>query len=182
MNLQGVIDKLDYLSDLGITAIWLTPTLENDMYMSYHGYASTDLYKIDERFGSNELYKELVNKAHEKGIKVIYDHVSNHIGINHPWVSNLPFESWINGTVEHHENANHNKTSIVDIYSNDSARELNSEGWFTDYMIDLNQRNEFVANYLIQNTIWWIEYSGIDGIREDTYRTPTKYLCQTGQK
>lgn len=168
-DLQGVIDKLDYLSDLGITAIWLTPTLENDMYMSYHGYAATDLYKIDKRFGSNELYKELVNKAHEKGIKVIYDHVSNHIGINHPWVSNLPFESWINGTVGHHENANHNKTSIVDIYSNDSAREINSEGWFTDYMIDLNQRNEFVANYLIQNTIWWIEYSGIDGIREDTY-------------
>lgn len=168
-DLQGVIDKLNYLKDLGITAIWLTPTLENKMYMSYHGYAATELYNIDERFGSNELYKKLVEEAHKRNIKVIYDHVSNHIGINHPWVENLPSPDWINGEVGNHKNANHNKTSIVDPYSNEYAEKLNETGWFTDYMIDLNQQNEFVANYIIQNTLWWIEYSGLDGIREDTY-------------
>jgi len=168
-DLQGVIDKLDYLKELGISAIWLTPTLENDMYMSYHGYAATDLYNIDKRFGSNELYKELVKLAKEKGIKVIYDHVANHAGVNHPWVENLPTEDWINGKVGDHLSANHDKISIVDIYSNEISQSFNEKGWFTNYMIDLNQENKFLANYLIQNTLWWIEYAGIDGIREDTY-------------
>jgi glycosidase len=168
-DLQGVIDKLDYLKELGITAIWLTPTLENKMYMSYHGYAATNLYKIDERFGSNELYKKLIKEAKAKGIKVIYDHVANHIGINHQWVKNLPSPGWINGTVEDHESANHDKPSIVDIHSNENSRSFNEKGWFTDYMIDLNQANPFLAKYIIQNTLWWIEYAGIDGIREDTY-------------
>lgn len=168
-DLQGVIDKLDYLSDLGISAIWFTPTLENNMYMSYHGYAATDLYNIDKRFGSNELYKELVKLAKEKGIKIIYDHVANHIGVNHIWVENLPTEDWINGKVGDHLSANHDKISIVDIYSNEISQSFNEKGWFTNYMIDLNQENKFLANYLIQNTLWWIEYAGIDGIREDTY-------------
>ena len=168
-DLQGVIDKLDYIKDLGFTAIWLTPTLENDMYMSYHGYAATDLYKIDDRFGSNELYKTLVHTAKQKGIKVIYDHVANHIGINHKWISNLPTKDWINGTLENHERANHDKISIVDMHSDENSRSFNEKGWFTDYMIDMNQANPFLAKYLIQNTIWWVEYAGIDGIREDTY-------------
>lgn len=168
-DLQGIIDKLDYLKDLGITAIWLTPTLENNMHMSYHGYAATNLYKIDPRFGSNELYKELVTKANTKGIKVIYDHVANHIGINHEWMKSLPQPSWINGTIEDHLSTNHDKPSIVDIHSNYAAKCFNEKGWFTDYMVDLNQANPFLAKYLTQNMLWWIEYGGIDGIREDTY-------------
>ncbi|MFH1195245.1 MAG: alpha-amylase family glycosyl hydrolase [bacterium] len=168
-DIQGMIDKLDYLKNLGITALWITPMLENNMYMSYHGYAATDMYKIDPRFGSNELYKKFVDEAHSHGIKIIMDHVSNHIGINHYWTKNLPMPNWFNGTVENHKGANHNKVSIVDVHADPDAEELNSTGWFTNYMPDLNQNNPFLANYIIQNTIWWIEYLGVDGIREDTY-------------
>ena len=168
-DIQGIIDKLDYLVDLGITAIWITPLLENDMYMSYHGYAATNLYKVDPRHGTNELYKELVETAHKKGIKVIFDHVANHIGINHEWINNLPTETWINGKPGNHLPADHNKTAHVDIHADHISRQQITKGWFTDYMPDLNQTDALLAKYIIQNTIWWIEYSGIDGIREDTY-------------
>jgi len=176
-DIEGIISKLDYLSELGITAIWITPMLENNMWMSYHGYAATDLYKIDPRFGSNELYKNLVEEAHKQGIKVILDHVSNHIGINHYWVNNLPESSWFNGTPTIHLPANHDKIAFLDIHGDSIVVKFHQEGWFTDYMPDLNQRNEFLKNYLIQNTIWWIEFSGLDGIREDTYPyADQKYL------
>ena len=99
-DIEGIISKLDYLKELGVTAIWITPMLENNMWMSYHGYAATDLYKIDPRFGSNELYKKLIDEAHKRGLKIILDHVSNHIGINHYWVKNLPSTDWFNGTPE----------------------------------------------------------------------------------
>lgn len=168
-DIQGMINSLDYLKDLGITAIWSTPLLENNMYMSYHGYAATDLYRIDPRQGSNELYKKFVSESHKKGIKVIYDHVANHIGINHEWVKNRPNETWFNGKVEDHKSANHDKVAIFDIYGSDKTIEASTEGWFNGYMPDLNQADPYVAKYIIQNTIWWIEYSGIDGIREDTY-------------
>ena len=168
-DIQGIINRIDYLKDLGITAIWINPLVENDMDISYHGYGATDFYNIDPRFGSNELYKELVEDAHEKGIKVILDHVVNHIGYHHPWMNNLPFEDWINGSMENHDVNSHKKTAINDIYA-DSTELLNiKNGWFVDEMPDLNQKNPFLANYIIQNTIWWIEYAGIDGIREDTY-------------
>ena len=97
-DIEGIISKLDYLKELGVTAVWITPMLENNMWMSYHGYAATDLYKIDPRFGSNELYKKLVEEAHKRGLKIILDHVSNHIGINHYWVKNLPSNDWFNGS------------------------------------------------------------------------------------
>lgn len=168
-DIQGIIDKLDYLVDLGITTIWITPLLENNMYMSYHGYAATNLYRIDPRHGTNELYKKLVDIAHQKGIKVILDHVANHIGINHEWINNLPTETWLNGTPGNHLPADHNKTAHVDIHSNERSKQNITLGWFTDYMPDLNQTDSLLAKYIIQNTIWWIEYSGIDGIREDTY-------------
>lgn len=168
-DIEGIISKLDYIGELGVTALWITPMLENNMYMSYHGYAATDLYKIDPRFGSNELYKRLVKEAHSKNLKVILDHVSNHIGINHPWINNLPMDDWINGKPGNHKPANHNKLTLHDIHSDSITMSATWEGWFTDYMPDLNQRNPFLKNYLIQNTLWWIEYSGIDGIREDTY-------------
>jgi glycosidase len=168
-DLEGIISKLDYLKDLGITTIWITPTLENNMWMSYHGYAATNLYRIDPRFGSNKLYKDLVNKAHSKDLKIVMDHVSNHIGINHWWMKDLPFKNWINGTPESHLPANHNKMTFPDPYSPGESVDLTWNGWFTDYMVDLNQADPFLKKYLIQNTIWWIEYLGIDGIREDTF-------------
>ncbi|MFZ1519419.1 MAG: alpha-amylase family glycosyl hydrolase [Ignavibacteriaceae bacterium] len=181
-DIEGITSKLDYLKDLGVTSIWITPMLENNMYMSYHGYAATDLYRIDPRFGSNELYRELVNKAHDKGLKIIMDHVSNHIGINHWWMKDLPFASWINGTVENHLPANHHKMTFPDPYSPGESVDLTWDGWFTNYMVDLNQANAFLKKYLIQNTIWWIEYLGIDGIREDTYPYCNQYAMADWNK
>ena len=174
-DIEGITSKLEYLKNLGITSIWITPMLENNMWMSYHGYAATDLYKIDPRFGSNELYKELVDEAHHIGLKIIMDHVSNHIGINHWWMKDLPFKDWINGTVENHLPANHNKMTFPDPHSPGDAVDQTWDGWFTDYMPDLNQANPYLKKYLLQNTIWWIEYLGLDGIREDTYPYCNQY-------
>jgi len=168
-DIQGVIDHLDYLKDLGITTIWLTPLVENNTFRSYHGYAATDFYKIDPRLGNIELYKTLINKAHKKDLKIIMDHVSNHISIDHPWMKNLPTPDWINGTVKEHLSAEHHKMVYTDPYADSSTLEHVYKGWFVDYMPDLNQANQFLGNYIIQNTIWWIETSGVDGIREDTY-------------
>lgn len=168
-DIEGIISKLDYLKNLGVTSIWVTPMLENNMWMSYHGYAATDLYKIDPRFGSNELYKQMVEEAHQRGIKVILDHVSNHIGINHPWEKDLPASDWFNGSLDNHLSAFHDKMAFLDIHGGSEIVEATQKGWFTDYMPDLNQSNPDLEKYLIQNTIWWIEYSGLDGVREDTY-------------
>ena len=177
-DIEGIMSKLDYLKELGITAIWITPMLENNMWMSYHGYAATDLYKIDPRFGSNELYKRLVDEAHKRGLKIILDHVSNHIGINHYWVKNLPMQDWFNGTPENFIRASHDKMAFLDIHGDSMIVKMNQQGWFTEYMPDLNQRNPDLKNYLIQNTLWWIEFAGIDGIREDTYPyNDQKYLA-----
>jgi len=178
-DIEGIISELDYLKELGVTAIWVTPMLENNMWMSYHGYAATDLYKIDPRFGSNELYKRLIEEAHSRGLKVILDHVSNHIGINHYWVKNPPSENWFNGTPENFIHASHDKMAFLDIHGDSTIVKMNQQGWFTDYMPDLNQRNPFLKKYLIQNTIWWIEYAGIDATREDTYPyCDQKYLAE----
>ena len=168
-DIQGIIDKLDYIDDLGFTAIWINPLIENDMDISYHGYGATDLYNIDPRFGNNELYRHLVNKSHQRGIKIIMDHVSNHVGKHHSWISNLPKDDWLNGSPECHENNHHAKKVLNDIYGDSLSWKNVKNGWFVDEMPDLNQKNPFLANYIIQNTLWWIEYSGIDGIREDTY-------------
>ncbi|MCB9209807.1 MAG: cyclomaltodextrinase N-terminal domain-containing protein [Ignavibacteriales bacterium] len=168
-DIQGMIDQLDYIKQLGATAIWSTPLLENNMYMSYHGYAATDLYNVDPRFGTNELYKKFVSTAHKKGLKIIYDHVANHIGINHSWIENPPTNNWFHGTPQNHQNADHNKLSLVDNYADKKNITSVDEGWFTNKMPDLNQSDCHVSKYIIQNTIWWIEFSGIDGIREDTY-------------
>ena len=168
-DIEGIISRLEYIKDLGITAIWINPLLENNMFISYHGYSTTDFYEIDPRFGSNNLYKKLVNEAHKRGIKIIMDHVSNHIGDNHPWMKCLPFDNWINGTKENHLNVTHHKTIIPDIHAPLKEKEKMLKGWFMDFMPDLNQASSYLSDYLIQNTLWWIEYSGIDGIREDTY-------------
>ncbi len=181
-DIEGIISKLDYLKDLGVTSVWITPMLENNMWMSYHGYAATDLYKIDPRFGNKELFKELVEKAHDKGLKIIMDHVSNHIGINHWWIKDLPFADWINGTAKNHLYKNNNKMTFPDPHSPGESVELTWSGWFEDYMPDLNQANPFLKKYLIQNTLWWTEYLGIDGIREDTYPYCNQYYLSDWAK
>ena len=168
-DIQGVIDHLDYLKDLGTTTIWLTPLIENNTFRSYHGYSATDFYKIDPRLGDIGLYKNLVNQAHEKKLKIIMDHVSNHISIDHSWMENLPTPDWINGTVSDHLSADHHKMVYTDLHADSSTMERVYKGWFVDYMPDMNQANQLLDNYIIQNTIWWIETSGVDGIREDTY-------------
>ncbi|MEL7500478.1 MAG: alpha-amylase family glycosyl hydrolase [Planctomycetota bacterium] len=168
-DLQGIIDHLDYLVELGVTAIWLNPVLENRGKNSYHGYAATDHYRIDPRFGTNELYREFVDQAHRRGLKVIFDHVANHVGIEHPWIKNLPADDWFNGTVEDHLLEKHYLLSISDPHADDRAQEMLRTFWFVDAMPDLNQRNERLANQIIQHSLWWIEMSGLDGIREDTY-------------
>jgi neopullulanase len=169
-DLQGIIRRLDYLKDLGVTALWLMPVVENNMRRgSYHGYGATDAYRIDPRFGTNMLYAEFVRQAHNQGLKVIMDHVNNHMGIRHPWITNLPMPDWLNGTTEKHEKPFHSKLELDDIHSDSLTKQRAVIGWFDDRLADLNQSNPFVARYLSQSTLWWIEFSGIDGIREDTF-------------
>ncbi|MEW6510827.1 MAG: alpha-amylase family glycosyl hydrolase [Bacteroidota bacterium] len=169
-DLKGIIDHLDYLSDLGVSALWINPLVENNMpAASYHGYAATDLYTIDPRFGTNALYEELVREAHRRGLKVIMDHVSNHVGIAHPWMKDLPSADWLNGSASSHLRVSHDLPVLTDVHMDSTEGAAVVSGWFSDNMPDLNQRNSFVARYLTQNTIWWIESTGIDGIREDTY-------------
>lgn len=169
-DIQGIINRLDYIKDLGFTAVWINPLVENNCpYLSYHGYGATDLYKIDPRFGTNELYKSLVDAAHAKGLKIIFDHVNNHISNYHPWLNNLPFNDWLNLSKENHYITSHNKKVFSDPYAGTQTIDTCEQGWFVEEMPDLNQRNPFVSKYLTQNMIWWIEYSGLDGIREDTY-------------
>ncbi len=171
-DLKGIQDRLPYLADLGITAIWLNPILENNANNSYHGYQATNYYKIDPRHGGNEGYKALVAAAHEHGIKVIFDHVNNHIGSNHVWVDNLPTATWLNGSKEDHLSSKHYKMAFSDPYADPYADQLLRTFWFVSAMPDVNQRDPFVATYLIQNSIWWMEYTGLDGYREDTYPYP----------
>ena len=168
-DIQGIINHLNYIKGLGVTAIWINPLVENNTHISYHGYSATDFYKIDPRFGTFDLYKKLVNDAHYLGLKIIWDHVNNHISIDHPWMKDLPFKDWINGTVNHHQMTRHDKLAFADIHRDSSTIINTTKGWFTNEMPDLNQTNPYLSNYLIENTIWWIEATGIDGIREDTY-------------
>lgn len=170
-DIQGIIDRLDYLQDLGVTALWINPLVENRMgRQSYHGYAATDFYRIDPRFGTNELYKQLVMEAHRRDLKIIVDHVSNHCGAGHPWLANPPLPGWFNDQeAENPEITRHYKYSFSDPYADSASVANTTRGWFVRYMPDLNQTNPFMHRYIIQNTIWWMEYSGLDGIREDTY-------------
>jgi glycosidase len=168
-DLKGISDRLDYLSDLGVTAIWLNPVLENDMEGgSYHGYATTDYYRVDPRFGSNEEYVQLIEDAHKKGMKVVMDMIFNHCGSDHPWMNEVPSPDWFNN-LEEYVQTSHMKEMYFDPYVSEYDKHRMVDGWFVPTMPDLNQRNRHVAKYLIQNSIWWIEYSGVDGIRQDTY-------------
>lgn len=167
-DIQGIINHLDYFNDFGITSLWINPLLENNQEKyTYHGYAITDFYRVDPRFGNNELYKDLVAKAHEKDLKIIMDVVLNHCGINHWWMNDLPSEDWIH-QFDTFTRCNYRTPVLLDPYASEYDINLQQNGWFDVNMPDLNQKNPFLAKYLIQNTIWWIEYSGIDGIRLDT--------------
>ncbi len=178
-DIAGIDNHLDYLTDLGITAIWINPLLENNMpSQSYHGYAVTDLYKIDSRFGTNEDYVSLVKQAHSKGIKVIMDMIFNHLGTGYYWKDDLPMKNWYNQWPEF-TRSNYRGGTVSDPYASDYDYNKMVKGWFDETMADLNQNNELMANFLIQNSIWWIEYAGLDGIRQDTYPYPYKDFMST---
>lgn len=196
-DLEGIRQHLDYFKELGVTALWFTPVLENNSpdhgtQSTYHGYATTDYYRVDPRFGSNDEYRRLCDEAHAKGIKIVMDMIFNHSGFEHPWVSDMPAKDWFNTPEwllpENQANAvdlktmdgsakvndkylqtSYKLTPVVDPYASEVDMRETVDGWFVPSMPDLNQRNPHVIRYLIQNSIWWIETVGIDGIRMDTY-------------
>ena len=171
-DLAGIEQHLDYFTDLGVTALWFTPVLENNMQGgSYHGYATTDYYKVDPRFGTNEEYCQLIEKAHQRNIKIVMDMIFNHCGVDHVWIKDMPSKDWFNNP-DHRNNfvqTSFKLTPHVDPYASQYDFSQMNDGWFVPSMPDLNQRNPHVMRYLIQNSFWWIEYAGIDGIRMDTY-------------
>jgi len=195
-DLEGIRQHLDYFTELGVTALWLTPVLENNSldnngFSTYHGYATTDYYCVDPRFGTNEEYRRLVDEAHAKGLKVVMDMIFNHCGFEHPWLSDLPSHDWLNTPEwlsagegsgrdvstgyangeknDHYLQTSYKLTPVLDPYASKIDLKETVEGWFVPSMPDLNQRNKHVMRYLIQNSFWWIETVGIDGIRMDTY-------------
>lgn len=191
-DLEGIRERLDYLKELGVTALWFTPVLENNSpdegnTSTYHGYATTDYYKVDPRFGSNEAYRQLIDEAHRKGLKVVMDMIFNHCGFEHPWVKDMPTRDWFNTPEWLHEaqtgqkeeqrakvndrylQTSYKLTPVLDPYASKADMRETVDGWFVPTMPDLNQRNPHVITYLIQNSEWWIETVGIDGIRMDTY-------------
>jgi hypothetical protein len=196
-DLAGIRQHLDYFKDLGVTALWFTPVLENNSpdangYSTYHGYATTDYYKVDPRFGTNEEYRQLVADAHAKGLKVVMDMIFNHCGFEHPWVKDMPSKDWFNTPEWLSENkangrdpmtgysngkeskskylqTSYKLTPVLDPYGSKIDKKETVDGWFVPSMPDLNQSNPHVIRYLIQNSEWWIETVGIDGIRMDTY-------------
>ena len=179
-DLEGVRQHLDYFNQLGVTALWFTPVLENnspDMnsQSTYHGYATTNYYRVDPRFGTNEDYARLVAEAHAKGLKVVMDMIFNHCGYDHPWVKDMPSKDWFN-TPEwmkkgdsYYLQTSYKLTPVLDPYASKVDKRETVDGWFVRSMPDLNQKNPHVMTYLIQNSEWWIETVGIDGIRMDTY-------------
>jgi glycosidase len=171
-DLQGIIDKLDYLKDLGVTAVWLNPVQENDQpKTSYHGYAITDHYKIDKRLGTNDLYRKLGEELHKRQMKLVMDIVPNHIGNCHWWYKNLPDSSWVNWW-PNFTRTNYRAPLLLDPYASQNEKNLFSKGWFDTHMPDLNQAEPHLARYLTQSYIWWAEYAGVDDFRIDTYSYP----------
>ncbi len=168
-DIQGIINQLDYIKELGATAIWSTPMLEdNDDKYSYHTYAQSDVYKIDPRFGTNDDYKRLADEMHQRGMKLIMDYVTNHWGIKHWMMNDLPTYTWIH-QFPVYTNSNYRMTTQYDPNASKIDAKYCMDGWFVPTMPDLNQSNPLVLNYLTQNAIWWIEYAGLDGFRVDTY-------------
>ncbi len=203
-DLEGIRRHLDYFTDLGVTALWFTPVLENNSpdhgkNSTYHGYATTDYYRVDPRFGTNDEYRQLVQEAHAKGLKVVMDMIFNHCGFEHPWVKDMPSHDWFNCpewlypenqknavktktmdgeqlTNDKYQQTSYKLTPVLDPYASKIDLHETVDGWFVPTMPDLNQRNPHLMTYLIQNSEWWIETAGIDGIRMDTY----PYADRTG--
>ncbi|UIR56409.1 glycoside hydrolase family 13 protein [Sphingobacterium sp. SRCM116780] len=168
-DLEGIIQHLDYLNDLGVTSVWLTPVLTNDMpQASYHGYANTENYQVDPRFGTNETYRKLGEELHKRKMKLVHDVVPNHVGLYHWTVIDKPFKDWLHEWPSFTQTTYRDQT-IFDPYAATVDREKMEKGWFVETMPDMNQQNEYVQKYILQSHIWWIEYAGIDGFRIDTY-------------
>ncbi len=179
-DLQGIIDHLPYLKELGVTALWLTPIYDNNNHMGvdafhperavsdYHGYGTTDYYGVEEHFGSLALLRKLVDEAHRAGIKVIQDQVANHCGPTHPWVHDPPTATWFNGSAAHHLTETFNLWNLVDPHASADLIAPVLNGWFADALPDLNQDDPEVRTYEIQNALWWVGEAGFDGIRQDT--------------
>jgi glycosidase len=179
-DLKGVIDRLPYLKELGVTALWLTPVYDNNDRLNekerydgeaitdYHGYGAVDFYAVDEHLGDLATFRELVEAAHRAGMKVIQDQVANHTGPYHPWVADPPLPTWFHGTAERHLDETWQTWTIADPHATRELRESTLDGWFIDILPDLNQDDPEVARYLIQNALWWVGMSGLDGIRQDT--------------
>ena len=178
-NIAGMAAHLDYLVSLGVTALWISPVLKNDMPGgSYHGYATTDYCSVDPRFGTNDEWREFVGSCHQRGLRVVMDMIFNHCGSNHPWMKDMPSRDWISFNGKY-EATNHRLSTLYDPYATESDRKKTVEGWFVREMPDLNQRNPHLMKYLRQNSIWWVEESCIDGIRMDTY--PYADMAAMGQ-
>ena len=168
-DIQGIINHLDYIKDLGFTTVWLNPVTENNMKKSsYHGYSTTDYYKVDPRFGTNELFRELSLKSKKKGIKLVMDLIPNHCGSEHWFFKDPPMEDWFNNQ-SGFKQTSHRRETVQDIHASEIDKREHADGWFVETMPDLNQKNKKISKYLIQNTLWWIEYAGLSGIRVDTY-------------
>jgi glycosidase len=179
-DLQGIVDRLPYLKDLGVTAIWINPIYDNNNRLNererydnaaitdYHGYGAVDYYGVEEHFGTLAKFRELVDAAHRLGIKVIQDQVANHVGPYHPWVKDPPTPNWFHGTEAHHLANTWQTWTIMDPHATPQLRAPTLDGWFVDILPDLNQDDPEAARYLIQNTLWWVGISGLDGIRQDT--------------
>lgn len=180
-DLQGVIDHLPYLKDLGITAIWITPIYDNSNRLNtvetgggepvtdYHGYGATDMYGVEEHFGNLDTLRKLVLEAHRTGIKIIQDQVENHVGLSHPWASDQPTPTWFHGTAADHLAESFQFWTIADPHAAPSLRAPVLDGWFLNILPDLNQEDQELARYEIQNTLWWLASAGFDGIRQDTW-------------
>ncbi len=169
-DFAGLAQHLDYLQSLGVTALWTTPVYDNEpMHDSYHGYAATNLYAVDPHFGTLDDYRHLSAALHARGLKLIIDLVPNHIGVLHPWVSDPPTPDWFHGTAAHHSQAEGDIYNLIDPHASPASKSGLTEGWFTSSMPDMNQENPLVAQYLIQNALWWVETAQIDAIRIDTF-------------
>jgi len=174
-DIQGIKNSLDYLSGMGFTSVWLNPVLENNMTrVSYHGYSTTDFYSVDPRYGTNEEYRELAQVIHQKGMKLMMDMIFNHIGSEHWWMKDVPSADWLNQYPDF-KISSHRHTVNQDPHVSETDKRMMADGWFDTTMPDLNLRNPILSNYLIQNSIWWTEYVGLDGIRMDTYPYPDKF-------
>ncbi|UOQ75390.1 glycoside hydrolase family 13 protein [Hymenobacter sp. 5516J-16] len=181
-DLKGIENHFDYLKSLGATAIWMTPVTENDMpKASYHGYALTDYYNTDRRYGTLQEYKQFVDRAHQNGLKVVHDVVLNHMGSKNYLFLDQPAKDWFNQWPKF-TRSNYNSSALNDPYGSELDRSLYNRGWFDTTMPDVNQSNPLVATYLIQNFLWWVEYTGLDAYRIDTYPySDPKFLMHWGQ-